>query len=304
LEHGVTTVRNLGDEHHWITDLRRQIEDGTLEGPRLFVSGPLFTTAGGHPIVTFGADPNSDLVRVPSTPEEARSMVHELAVGHDRVDLIKVVQDRGGPRQALEPIPPDILKAIVTEAHANRLPVVAHWGTFADLDELLAAEVDGLEHVDSRDLLDGWPEDLLSELVERDVPITATLTVSEAALPPDVMPDVIATLQQRVREFRDAGGRIVVGSDAARPGVLLGSGLHRELELLVASGMTPREAMRAATVDAAQVLGTDHLGIIAAGRAADLLVIDGDPTSDVAVAREPLLVFRDGRMVVDRRPKN
>jgi enamidase len=196
------------------------------------------------------------------------------------------------------------LKAIVTEAHANRLPVVAHWGTFADLDELLAAEVDGLEHVDSRDLLDGWPEDLLSELVERDVPITATLTVSEAALPPDVMPDVIATLQQRVREFRDAGGRIVVGSDAARPGVLLGSGLHRELELLVASGMTPREAMRAATVDAAQVLGTDHLGIIAAGRAADLLVIDGDPTSDVAVAREPLLVFRDGRMVVDRRPKN
>jgi enamidase len=94
LEHGVTTVRNLGDEHHWITDLRRQIDDRALEGPRLFVSGPMFTTAGGHPIVTFGADPNSDQVRVPSTPEEARSMVRELAVGHDRVDLIKVVQDR------------------------------------------------------------------------------------------------------------------------------------------------------------------------------------------------------------------
>lgn len=52
LEHGVTTVRSLGDEHRWITELRRQIDDGTLEGPRLFVSGPLFTTAGGHPIVT------------------------------------------------------------------------------------------------------------------------------------------------------------------------------------------------------------------------------------------------------------
>jgi enamidase len=49
LEHGVTTVRNLGDEHFWITELRRQIDDGALEGPRVFASGPLFTTAGGHP---------------------------------------------------------------------------------------------------------------------------------------------------------------------------------------------------------------------------------------------------------------
>jgi imidazolonepropionase-like amidohydrolase len=161
-----------------------------------------------------------------------------------------------------------------------------------------------LEHVDSRDLLNGWPGDLLSELVESDIPITTTLTVSEAALPPDVMPSVMATLQQRVREFRDAGGTIVAGSDAARPGVRLGFGLHRELELLVESGMTPREALRAATVDAAQLLGTDHIGVIAAGRAADLLVVDGDPTSDVAVAREPLLVIRDGRMVVDRRAEN
>ena len=215
-----------------------------------------------------------------------------------------MVQDRGGPTRALEPIPPDILNAIVAEAHANHLPVVAHGGTFADIEELLAADVDGLEHVDSRDLLDGWPDGMLSELVERDIPITATLTVSEAALPPDVMPDVMARLQQRVGEFRDAGGRIVAGSDAARPGVRLGSGLHRELELLVGSGMTPREALRAATVDAAQILGTDHLGVIAGGRAADLLVVDGDPASNVAVAREPVLVIRDGRIVVDRRAEN
>ena len=64
-------------------------------------------------------------------------MVRELAGGDDRVNLIKVVQDRGGPKRALEPIRPDILNAIVVEAHTHRLPVVAYWGTFADLEELV-----------------------------------------------------------------------------------------------------------------------------------------------------------------------
>jgi imidazolonepropionase-like amidohydrolase len=208
LEHGVTTVRNLGDEHRWIMDLRRQINDGTLEGPRMFASGPLFTAAGGHPIATFGVDPASDVVRVPVTPDQARQMVRELATGDDHVDLIKVVQDRGGPNRALQPITQDVLDAIVAEAHANRLMVAAHWGTFTDLQELLDAGVDELEHVDSRDLLGGWPDEELKKLVEREVPITATLTISEAALPPDVMPEVMQVLRQRVNEFYAAGGRL------------------------------------------------------------------------------------------------
>jgi imidazolonepropionase-like amidohydrolase len=300
LEHGVTTVRNLGDEHRWIIDLRRQIDDGTLEGPRVFASGPLFTAAGGHPIATFGVDAASDVVRVPDTPDQARRMVRELATGDDRVDLIKVVQDRGGPSRSLEPIAQDVLDAIVGEAHVNRLMVAAHWGTLTDLEELLDAGVDELEHVDSRDLLDGWPDDLLEELVKRDIPITATLTISEAALPPDVMPEVMQALRQRVNEFHAAGGRIVVGSAAARPGVRFGAGVHREVELLVESGLAPRQALQAATVEAARVLGADHLGAIAVGRAADLLVVRGDPTTDIAAIGEVGLVFRDGRLVVDR----
>jgi imidazolonepropionase-like amidohydrolase len=301
LEHGVTTVRNLGDEQNWITDLRRQVEDGTLEGPRVFVSGPLFTAAGGHPIATFGADPDSDLVRVPATPGEARQMVRELALGDDPVDVIKVVQERGSLDRPLEPITPDVLDAIVAEAHLHGLLVTAHWGTLADLGELLDAGIDGLEHVDSRDLLDGWPDDLLATLIDRDLPITATLAVSEAALPPDVMPEVVAALRHRIGEYHEAGGRIVAGSDAARPGVRFGDGLHRELELLVESGLTPVEALRAATVEAARVLGGDQLGVVAPGYAADLVVVDGDPTADVSAIRDVVMTFRDGRLVVDRR---
>lgn len=301
LEHGVTTVRNLGDEHGWISDLRGQIEDGTLEGPRVFISGPLFTTAGGHPIATFGVEPTSDAVRVPMTPDEAGRMVTELATGDDPVDVIKVVQDRGSPERPLEPIAPDVLAAIVAEAHAHGLDVTAHWGTLADLAELLAVGIDGLEHIESRDLLDGWPEDVLAELSARDIPVTATLVVSEAALPPEEMPEALAALQQRVGELHAAGGRVVVGSDAARPGVQFGTGVHRELELLVASGMTPRQALLAATVEAARVLGADQLGVIAPGRAADLVVIAGDPTADIATIRNVVMTFRDGRLAFDAR---
>ena len=230
-------------------------------------------------------------------------MVQEFATNDDRVDLIKVVQDRSCPDRPLQPIAQDVLDAIVAEAHGNQLKIAAHWGTFTDLEELLAVGVDELEHVDSRDLLGGWPDHLLTELVKREVPITATLTISEAALPPDVMPEVMAALRQRVNEFRAAGGRIVVGSDAARPSVGFGAGVHRELELLVESGLTPRQALQAATVDAARVLATDHLGAVAVGRGADLLVVRGDPTTDIAAIRDVGLVFRDGRLVVDRRPK-
>ncbi|QBI19883.1 amidohydrolase [Egibacter rhizosphaerae] len=294
LEHGVTAVRSLGDEHPWIADLRRQVGDRDLEGPRLFLAGPMFTTRGGHPVATFGADPDGDAVRVPTTPASARAAVRALATADDPVDLVKVVQERGGPDRALEPLTTDVLEAIVDEAHAQGFAVTAHWGTFDDLRELLNAGVDGLEHLDSRDLLEGWPDDVLAELVDRGLPVTATLAVAEASLPEDVM----GVLRERVGELHAVGGRVVVGSDAARPGVGFGSGVHRELALLVDSGLTPRAALRAATSDAADVLGVGHIGAVEAGRAADLLVVDGDPLVDIDALRDVRAVLRDGRRVV------
>lgn len=132
LAHGITAVRSLGDDHEWIMQLRRRIRDGSLEleGPRVFAAGPLFTAPGGHPITTFGVDPASGVVRVPSDPGQARRMVAALAGPDDPVDVIKVVQDRGGPGRALEPIAPATLNALVAEAHAHGLRVTAHWGTF------------------------------------------------------------------------------------------------------------------------------------------------------------------------------
>jgi enamidase len=246
-------------------------------------------------VVTIGVDPYSDGVRLPATPEEARRAVRELAGGDNPVDLIKVVQDRGNPQfRRLE---------IVDEAHAHGLPVTAHWGTPADLEDLLAAGVDGLEHLEPRGVQEGWSPELLNALIARDLSLTPTLTVLEAAthrprspLPPTVM----QVSQRQLAAFHAAGGRVVVGSDAGMPGVRFGPGVHRELELLVESGLTPKEALKAATSQAARVLRADHIGAIESGRAADLIVIDGDPLQRIQDSQNIVIVFRDGRLVVDR----
>lgn len=296
LEHGVTTVRSLGDDLAWIGELRELIETGELEGPRVFMAGPVITTRGGHPVVTLGVGADSDSVRLPTTAAAARRTVRELATDDAPVDLIKVVQERGRPDRPLEPLEPAVLRAIVEEAHDLGLPVTAHWGTLEDLDDVLAAGVDGLEHVEARGVLEGWPDEVLDQLVDGAVPIAPTLAVTESAL--DV--DVHARLRDRVGELHAAGAWIVAGSDAGAPGVAFGAGLVRELELLVDAGLTPTESLRAATSDAARVLRAPQLGAIAVDRVADLLVVGGDPTVDISQLRRVRAVFRDGRLVVEK----
>lgn len=293
LENGVTTVRDLGNDLTTIIELRDQVADGELEGPRVLAAGPTFSTRGGHPVVTI----NNGKVggtKVPDTPEEARRNVRELADAG--VDLIKVIQERGGGRRDLDPIPTDVLAAIVDEAHAHDLPVTAHWGRLVDLAEVLDAGVDDLQHLESHDLLDGWPPEVLADLVARQIPVTPTMVVAAVSLPADVM----ATLKERVAEFHAAGGLVIAGSDAGMPGVPFGPGLHTELANLVEIGMTPQEALRAATVLAARTIGVDDIGVIEPGRRADLVAVSGDPLADIADAKRVQLVVRDGRLAIDR----
>ncbi len=298
LEHGVTTFRSLGDDPTWALEVRDQVADGELEGPRALAAGPVFTSRGGHPVVTIhGGDVMDGVVEAPDTPAGARARVRALAA--DGVDLIKVVHDRGAPGRPLEPIEPVVLEAIVSEAHANDLAVVAHWGTAEDLDELLAAGVDGLEHLEPRGVAGGWRSEHVEALVERGLPLAPTLAVIEPVVAAD-NPAAWTQVREQLAELHDAGARIVASSDAPMNGLGFGSGLHRELELLVDAGLDPADALRAATRVAAEVVGHGAIGVIEPGRAADLLAVDGDPLESITAVRDVAAVWRDGRLVVDR----
>lgn len=296
LNHGVTTIRDLGSEYEWIMEFRDMLRNGELEGPRLFAAGPMFTTRTGHPLVTIGVEKTSNAVRLPATPEEARHMVQILSQGDYRVDIIKIIQDRGSETSPLTPIPTEILNAIVKEAHSQELAVTAHWGTLKDLEEVLAAGVDELQHLESKKIMENWPGELLELITERGIPLSPTLAASAEAFPPEIT----LQLQERVEEYHSAGGHLLAGSDAGMPGVSSGKGLHRELELLTASGLSSREALKAATSESANVLRSNDIGAIERGRVADFVVTKNNPIQDIRAIRDIIMVFKDGRLVINR----
>lgn len=289
---GVTTVRDLGNETPFIFELRDGIADGSLEGPRVFTAGALFSTVGGHPVQTiFGGDLEASRALTPATPEQARHDVRRLV--EDGADLIKVIQERGFESMPLDPIPVDVLAAIVDETHALGLPVVAHWGRLDDLTEVRAAGVDELVHLESRDLMDGWPPELLAEVVDSGIPVTPSMIVAAENGPPELRTQMI----RQSTEFHGAGGTLLAGSDAGMPGVGFGTGLQRELALLVEAGLSPTEALQAATSAAARQLGRPDLGEIREGAIADLVAVKGSPHEEIIEVAEVRLVLRDGRVV-------
>lgn len=289
---GVTTVRDLGNEAPFIFELRDGIDGQSLEGPRVLAAGLVFTTPGGHPVQTVhGGDAESSPALTPGSPQEAREEVRRLST--QGVDVIKVIQERGGGQVVLDPIPVEILEAIVDEAHALELRVVAHWGRQDDLTEVLAAGVDELVHLESRDLMEGWPGGLLDEVLASGIVVTPSVVVAEQSLPGDLREPLI----RQSGDFHEAGGTLLAGSDSGMPGVGFGSGLHRELELLVEAGLSPSQALRAATSASADHLGLRDLGEVREGAIADLVVVDGEPHQNIRDISQVRLVLRDGRVV-------
>lgn len=296
LSHGVTTVRDLGNETPFIFELRDGVTAGTLEGPRVIAAGQVFTTAGGHPVQTVhGGDTEASPALTPETPEQAREEVRRIA--DEGADLIKVIQERGDGQTELDPIPAEILHAIIDEAHHQELKVTAHWGQPEDLHEVLAAGADSLEHVESRGVADGLPPELLEQIVSTGMPVAPTMVVAAESYPVEVMDQ----LKNQIGALRTAGVTLVAGSDAGMPGVGFGSGLHRELANLVEIGMSPTEALQAATSQAAAALDRPEIGEIREGAVADLIAVEGRPQVDITEISQVKLVLREGRVVVDDR---
>lgn len=302
LEAGFTTIRELGTEGAAYADvaLREATETGLIPGPRILASTRALVATGCY--APAGFDPRWEVPKGAQVADGVdglrRAVREQIAAG---ADWIKVYADyRRRPGDPSTPTySPEELRAVVAEARSAGVPVAAHAATDEGIRRAVEAGVQTIEHGYGASL------ETLRLMRERGVVLCPTLAASDAIAryggwrPGEPEPPRVQAAREMFARALAAGTPLACGSDA---GVFAHGDNARELKLMVAYGLAPAEALRAATSGAAGVLGLGHeLGRVAAGYRADLVALRGDPLSDPAALRGPALVLQDGRVAVDRR---
>jgi imidazolonepropionase-like amidohydrolase len=313
---GVTTALDMNTEVDWAAEMRaEQRAGGGLDRADLYSAGTLATVPRGH-----GTE--HGVVPTLTSPAEAPAFVQaRIAEGSD---FIKIVYDDNtsfGPR--IPTFDRATLKALVDAAHAAGTLAVVHIGSVAGARDAIEAGADGLVHLSPEAVLDPA---VVALARARGTFVIPTLSLNESLcgvrtgasllhddrLAPYLREYAHRTLADRFRlrpprpldlslaltsfaRLQAAGVPVLAGSDAPNPGTAHGVSVHRELELLVRAGLSPVEALRAATSFPARAFRLPDRGRIAPGLRADLLLVTGDPTTDILATRNIRTVWKLGR---------
>ncbi len=293
---GVTTVRDLGGHHYAELAVRRAIDEGVVVGPRIVAAGKVICMTGGHGYWTG---------READGPDDVRRAVREqLKAG---ADLIKIIATGGVLTAGVEPGAAQLslaeMRAAVEEATKAGRRTAAHAQGAAGIADAVDAGITSIEHGIY------LTEEIVARMRQRGTFLVPTLNAPAAIVrggvaagvpefmvrkSESVMAAHVASFQLALR----AGVRIAAGADSGTPFNRHGS-LVPELSLMVEHGMTPLAAIRAATADAADLLGRGEIiGRIAPGFTADLVAVAGNPAERLQALDDVRRVFVRGRDVL------
>lgn len=298
LEGGVTTVRDVGSRDHISISVTRAIRAGLIPGPRTLNAGLAICMTGGHAwFIGRQADGTDDVVK---------AVREQIQAG---ADIIKFIATGGVLTPGVSPgaaqLSLDELKAGVEEAARAGRRVAAHAHGAAGMKNALRAGVHSIEH---GTLLD---DEAIALFLKHGTFLVPTLSAIQSGcemgrqggMPDYAVQKSVALGDEQRKTFRKAvkaGVRIAMGTDAGTPFNRHGRNAQ-ELRRMVEFGMTPMQAVAAATAAAATLLGLDQeIGTIEAGKQADLILVNGNPLDDIALLQEPanvVYVIQGGRIV-------
>jgi imidazolonepropionase-like amidohydrolase len=302
LDYGFTTIRDLETEGagYADVDLKKAINSGVIPGPRMKVASRAMDVTGAYPLQGYSWEiPVPHGVQLVDGPDNARKAVREqLSFG---ADWIKVYSDRSYFVRAdgvLDDIPTftlEELRAIVDETHRQHHKVASHAIALNGVHNSVEAGVDSIEHGNYIADAD------MKTMVEKGIYYVPTIYVGEyvaqgrAAAGAKVWLDMIKIHGETFRRAVNAGVKIAFGTDVG--GFDWGINPAVEFHLMVKYGMTPAQAIRSATVNAAELLGMQNdVGSIAPGKYADLVAVKGDPLSDVSLLEKIDFVMKGGEV--------
>ena len=300
LEAGFTTIRNVGARGYADIALRDAINEGMVPGPRIIASGPPLSITGGHcdnNLLPYEYHAQSDGAAdgVEAVQHKVREIIKYGA------DMIKVCATGGvlskgdDPRASQYSL--EEMKAIVTDAHRLGRKVAAH---AHGAQGILWASEAGVDSVEHGSYIDDAAIQMMKSKGTYLVPTLylgdwMTENAGKIGLPEmyaGKMRTIIPIARANIKKAFDAGVKVAFGTDAA----VYPHGLNaREFAVYVKLGMTPLQAIQTATVNAADLLGwSDRIGSLEAGKFADIIAVNGDPTKDVTLLENPVFVMKNG----------
>jgi len=298
LQAGVTTIRIPGDDNHADLALDRSIRKGESDGPRIFSAGEPLTITGGH-----GSKPG--VVYADGPDELVKAARLQISLGASWIKILisgGIATDGGDIAEAL--MTPQEINAVVDAAHRYGAKVAAHSGSSAATTVAVDAGVDSIEHGYTLD------KKVFQKMKRAGTWFVPTIVVSQPATAPfferigspqwylDRRDSVGEQHWEALRTAIDVGVNIALGTDQLPQEPNDGTtAVVREAEYYVEAGMTPLQALRAATIETAKMLSADEdIGSLAVGKFADVVAVDADPSADISALRTISLVMKGGKI--------